>query len=173
MTAAITGDVTDWPPDAADPGCIRATRHGHGVQRVVDVRTIPRSRHNPQFNRDQLSNALHRARIHYKHMAGLGGLRHARPDSINTGWRNASFRGYADYMQTPEFGENLRRCLDLGETGARRADVRRGGAVALSPIADCGCSAGSWNRCQRKSHSGVRARLRTCSRLWARVTARG
>ncbi len=87
----------------------------HGVQRVVDVRTIPRSRHNPQFNRDQLSPALHRVRIHYKHMAGLGGLRHARPDSINTGWRNASFRGYADYMQTPEFDENLRRCLDLAK----------------------------------------------------------
>jgi uncharacterized protein (DUF488 family) len=85
----------------------------HGVQRVVDVRTIPKSRHNPQFNRDQLSPALHRARIHYTHMAGLGGLRHARPDSINMGWRNASFRGYADYMQTPEFDENLRRCLDL------------------------------------------------------------
>ena len=87
----------------------------HGVQRLIDVRTIPRSRHNPQFNRDQLSPALHRARIHYKHMAGLGGLRHARPDSINTGWRNASFRGYADYMQTPEFDENLRRCLDLAK----------------------------------------------------------
>jgi uncharacterized protein (DUF488 family) len=89
------------------------------VQRVIDVRTIPRSRHNPQFNRDQLSPSLHRARIHYTHMAGLGGLRHARPDSINVGWRNASFRGYADYMQTPEFGENLRRCLDL----ARRERV--------------------------------------------------
>lgn len=87
----------------------------HGVQRVIDVRTIPRSGHNPQFNRDQLSPALHRARIHYEHMAGLGGLRHARPDSINTGWRNASFRGYADYMQTPEFDENLRRCLDLAK----------------------------------------------------------
>jgi uncharacterized protein (DUF488 family) len=87
----------------------------HGVQRVIDVRTIPRSGHNPQFNRDQLSPALHRARIHYKHMAGLGGLRHPRPDSINTGWRNASFRGYADYMQTPEFDENLHRCLDLAK----------------------------------------------------------
>jgi uncharacterized protein (DUF488 family) len=84
----------------------------HGVQRVIDVRTIPRSRHNPQFNRNQLSPALHRARIHYTHMPGLGGLRHARPDSINTGWRNASFRGYADYMQTPEFSESLRRCLE-------------------------------------------------------------
>ena len=79
----------------------------HGVQRVVDVRTIPRSRHNPQFNRDQLSPALHRVKIHYRHMPGLGGLRRARPDSANAGWRNASFRGYADYMQTPEFDDSL------------------------------------------------------------------
>lgn len=87
----------------------------HGVQRVVDVRTMPRSRHNPQFNRDQLSPALHRVRIHYRHMPGLGGLRHARPDSANTAWRNASFRGYADYMQTPEFEESLAGCIDLAK----------------------------------------------------------
>ena len=85
----------------------------HGVQRVVDVRTIPRSRHNPQFNRGQLSPALHRVRIHYRHMPGLGGLRRARRDSANAGWRNASFRGYADYMQTPEFEDSLEDCIDL------------------------------------------------------------
>ena len=85
----------------------------HGVQRVIDVRTIPRSRHNPQFNRDRLSPALHSARIHYRHMPGLGGLRHARRDSANTGWRNASFRGYADYMQTAPFGDSLARCIEL------------------------------------------------------------
>ncbi len=87
----------------------------HGVQRVVDVRSIPRSRHNPQFNRDQLSPALHGARIHYRHMPGLGGLRHARLDSANTGWRNASFRGYADYMQTAEFEDSLERCIGLAK----------------------------------------------------------
>ncbi|MBZ5558970.1 MAG: DUF488 domain-containing protein [Acidobacteriia bacterium] len=87
----------------------------HGVQRAVDVRTIPRSRHNPQFNRVQLSPALHRARMHYTHMAGLGGLRHARADSVNTAWRNASFRGYADYMQTPEFADSLARCIDFAK----------------------------------------------------------
>ena len=87
----------------------------HGVQGVIDVRTIPRSRHSPQFNRDQLSPALHRVRIHYRHLAGLGGLRHARPDSINGGWRNASFRGYADYMQTQEFDDSLRRCIDFAK----------------------------------------------------------
>lgn len=85
----------------------------HGVQRVIDVRTIPRSRHNPQFNRDQLSPALHRARIHYRHMPGLGGLRRARRGSTNMGWQNAGFRGYADYMQTSSFSENLERCIAL------------------------------------------------------------
>jgi uncharacterized protein (DUF488 family) len=87
----------------------------HGVRRVIDVRTIPQSRHNPQFNRDQLSPALHSARIHYRHMPGLGGLRHARRDSANTGWRNLSFRGYADYMQTSAFQESLARCIDLAK----------------------------------------------------------
>ena len=87
----------------------------HGVQRVIDVRTIPRSRHNPQFNRDQLSAALHRRRIHYRHMPGLGGLRRARPDSMNTAWRNGSFRGYADYMQTTAFEDSLEACIDLAK----------------------------------------------------------
>lgn len=87
----------------------------HGVERVVDVRTIPRSRHNPQFNRDRLSPSLRRAKIHYRHMPGLGGLRHPRPDSTNTAWRNASFRGYADYMQTSEFEASLARCIDLAK----------------------------------------------------------
>jgi uncharacterized protein (DUF488 family) len=87
----------------------------HGVQRVIDVRTMTRSRHNPQFNRDQLSPALHRARIHYRHMPGLGGLRRARRHSTNMAWQNASFRGYADYMQTPAFKRNLNRCIELAK----------------------------------------------------------
>jgi uncharacterized protein (DUF488 family) len=87
----------------------------HNVQRVIDVRSIPRSRHNPQFNRDQLSPALHRARIHYRHMSGLGGLRHSRRDSANNGWRNVSFRGYADYMQTSGFEESLAHCIELAK----------------------------------------------------------
>lgn len=91
----------------------------HEVARVIDVRTIPRSRHNPQFGIDQLAPALERAGIGYTHLAGLGGLRHPRPDSINTGWRNASFRGYADYMQTPAFASYLDECLAL----ARRERV--------------------------------------------------
>jgi uncharacterized protein (DUF488 family) len=85
----------------------------HGVQRVVDVRTVPRSRHNPQFARDRLAPALHRRRIRYRHLAGLGGLRRPSRDSPNTGWRNLSFRGYADYMQTNPFEASLERCIAL------------------------------------------------------------
>jgi uncharacterized protein (DUF488 family) len=85
----------------------------HGVGRVVDVRTIPRSRHNPQFNRETLSKALHNRHLSYRHLKALGGLRHASPESINTGWRNASFRGFADYMQTPAFEAALERLIDL------------------------------------------------------------
>ena len=85
----------------------------HGVERLVDVRTVPRSRRNPQFNRDTLGQALRNRRIGYRHMKDLGGLRRARPDSVNAGWRNASFRGYADYMQTDEFGTALERLAEL------------------------------------------------------------
>jgi uncharacterized protein (DUF488 family) len=87
----------------------------HNVKRLVDVRSIPRSHHNPQFNRDQLSAALHSARLHYKYMPGLGGFRHAQLDSINTAWQNANFRGYADYMQTPEFKKNLDVLIGLAK----------------------------------------------------------
>ena len=84
-----------------------------GVERVVDVRTIPRSRHNPQFNRETLPCSLKGVKIGYLHMKGLGGLRRARPDSVNVGWRNASFRGFADYMQTAEFGVALKRLMTV------------------------------------------------------------
>ncbi len=85
----------------------------HGIRRLVDVRTIPKSRRNPQFNQESLSASLHAAGIDYRHLPGLGGLRHPRKDSMNTGWRNASFRGYADYMQTPEFSESLKRLIEF------------------------------------------------------------
>jgi len=87
----------------------------HGIERVVDVRSIPRSRHNPQFNRETLSAKLRGARIGYVHLRRLGGLRHARRDSPNMGWRNASFRGFADYMQTPEFEKGLQRLIKLAK----------------------------------------------------------
>ena len=85
----------------------------HAVTRVVDVRTVPRSRHNPQFNKDSLPLALEKAGLGYVHLPGLGGLRHAKRDSLNCGWRNASFRGYADYMQTPEFERSLEELIRL------------------------------------------------------------
>ncbi|MDD5240408.1 MAG: DUF488 domain-containing protein [Sulfuricella sp.] len=85
----------------------------HGVTEIVDVRSVPRSRHNPQFNRDTLPDALETAGIGYVHLAGLGGLRHTRADSPNLAWRNASFRGYADYMQTDAFAENIERLIEL------------------------------------------------------------
>jgi uncharacterized protein (DUF488 family) len=85
----------------------------HDVQCLVDIRTIPKSRHNPQFGRDQLVPALRAARVHYRHMPGLGGLRRPRADSTNTGWRHAGFRGFADYMATPAFERSLERCLAL------------------------------------------------------------
>jgi len=87
---------------------------GHNVQRLVDVRTIPRSRHNPQFNKESLAESLQAERIAYLHMAGLGGLRHTTAASPNKGWRNTSFRGYADYMQTPQFAANLEEIIVLG-----------------------------------------------------------
>ena len=83
----------------------------HDVQQLVDVRTIPKSRRNPQFGQDQLPASLEQHGIRYIHLPGLGGLRHALKDSINTGWKNASFRGYADYMPTPEFNDSLERCI--------------------------------------------------------------
>ena len=86
----------------------------HGVEQLIDIRTIPRSRTNPQFNRDTLPKTLKRAGIVYLHMPALGGLRHARPDSPNMGWRNASFRGYADYMQTPEFAKAIAQLIEIG-----------------------------------------------------------
>lgn len=80
---------------------------GHGVARLIDIRTVPRSRHNPQFNRETLPDSLQTFGIAYSHFPGLGGLRPKRKDSINTGWRNTSFRAYADYMQSDEFADSL------------------------------------------------------------------
>lgn len=84
---------------------------------LVDIRTIPRSRHNPQFNGDALRLSLRSRSIRYMHIAELGGLRKARKDSPNTGWRNASFRGFADYMLTEEFDVGLAKFRTLVATG--------------------------------------------------------
>ena len=89
----------------------------HGIQTLVDIRTVPRSRKNPQFNQDTLPRTLAKADIRYVHLPRLGGLRHARKDSPNSAWRNASFRGYADYMQTDEFTRGLEELRELTPDG--------------------------------------------------------
>ncbi len=86
---------------------------GHGVTLIADVRTVPRSRHNPQFNRETLPQSLQAADIGYVHLPGLGGWRSVRPDSPNQGWRSPGFQGYADYMLTPEFEQHLESLMDL------------------------------------------------------------
>lgn len=80
----------------------------YGVKELVDVRTIPRSRHNPQFNEAMLKYRLKKADITYKRIKELGGLRHSLKNSVNMGWKNKSFRGYADYMQTSDFESGLK-----------------------------------------------------------------
>ena len=105
----------------------------HSIGRLVDVRTIPKSRYNPQFNREELEKSLLKVSIHYSHLPALGGLRHPRKDSINTAWRNRSFRGYADYMQTPEFERGLEKLIEL---------------AAQEPVATMCAEAVPW-RCHR------------------------
>lgn len=86
----------------------------HGIERVLDVRTIPKSRHNPQFGQTELASALAQHHIAYTHIDKLGGLRKVQANSPNTAWRNKSFQGYADYMQTPEFEAGLEQAIDYG-----------------------------------------------------------
>jgi uncharacterized protein (DUF488 family) len=93
-----------------------------GVTALVDIRTVPRSRHTPQFNQGALTRRLPRRGIRYRHLKALGGLRRPRADSTNTAWRNASFRGFADYMETREFADAL---ADL------RTMARQSGPVAV------------------------------------------
>ena len=87
----------------------------HDIRLVADVRTIPKSRHNPQYNSDELSAALREHSISYEHLPDLGGLRHAKKDSINTAWENASFRGFADYMQTEDFNLSLNALIETAK----------------------------------------------------------
>ncbi len=106
----------------------------YGILCLADIRTVPRSRHNPQFNADTLGAALRRHKIDYVPLRSLGGLRHARKDSPNTGWRNESFRGYADYMQTEEFVAGIE---DLTQ-------ISREARTAIM------CAEAVWWRCHRR-----------------------
>lgn len=90
---------------------------GFGITILADVRTVPRSRRVPQFNRETLPGELEQRGIAYHHIEKLGGLRHSRKDSVNQGWENRSFRGYADYMQTPGFTAGLDELIALAKEG--------------------------------------------------------
>jgi uncharacterized protein (DUF488 family) len=85
----------------------------YGVTLLVDVRTVPRSRHNLQFNKETLPGSLKPYGVRYIHMPEIGGLRHPKHNSINMAWKNSGFRGYADYMQTQEFTDNLLKIVAL------------------------------------------------------------
>ena len=131
----------------------------HQVTLVVDVRKMPGSRRNTQFNRDTLSNALHEAGIGYVHLPDLGGLRRRTPSSPNAGWKNASFQGYADYMLTPAFERSLDDLLKARAGTPHRIDVRRGRTVALPPFPDRRRPGGTSRRGgtypQRFAHAGA------------------
>jgi uncharacterized protein (DUF488 family) len=93
-----------------------ALLNAHGICHLADVRSIPKSRHVPQFNTDALKSSLRATNIDYTHLKALGGRRSTRKDSTNTGWRNTSFRGYADYMATPQFAEGLAALIEIART---------------------------------------------------------
>ena len=99
----------------------------YGIEQLVDIRTIPRSRHNPQFNDTALAKSLTAQHLEYLHFRALGGLRRARKDSPNTGWRNEAFRGYADYMQTGEFRDALEALIQM--SGQKRVAIMCAEAV--------------------------------------------
>ena len=89
--------------------------NAYGIRQLVDIRTIPKSRHNPQFMQESLEKSLTAAGISYIYMKDLGGLRHSHKDSVNMGWRNRSFRSYADYMQTDGFKTAIEELITLAE----------------------------------------------------------
>ena len=111
-----------------------AALEAHGIRLLVDVRSLPGSKRYPQFNKETLAKSLQEHGIHYEHFAELGGRRKPRPDSRNIAWRNASFRGYADYMETKEFRRSVERLVDL--------------ANEVEPTAMM-CAEAVWWRCHR------------------------
>jgi uncharacterized protein (DUF488 family) len=111
-----------------------AALQGHGIKLLVDVRSSPGSKRYPQFNKETLADSLGKAGIHYEHFPELGGRRRPKPDSRNLAWRNASFRGYADYMETEEFCKGVQRLLGLASEA---------GLTAIM------CAEAVWWRCHR------------------------
>jgi uncharacterized protein (DUF488 family) len=111
-----------------------AALESHGIKLLVDVRSLPGSKRYPQFNKEALSASLHKAGIRYEHFLELGGRRKAPSNSRNIAWRNASFRGYADYMETEEFQKGIERLVDL---------AKEVGSTAIM------CAEAVWWRCHR------------------------
>jgi uncharacterized protein (DUF488 family) len=111
-----------------------ALLQAHGVTGVADVRKMPASRRHPHFGRDALAPFLQSRGIAYQHFPGLGGLRKGRRDSPNTGWQNASFRAYADHMQSEEFQQALDGLLTF----------------AKKYVAAVMCAESQWWRCHRQ-----------------------
>ncbi len=105
----------------------------HGIENLADVRRFPSSRRHPQFNRESLSASLAAANIGYVHFPELGGRRAPLPHSLNTGWREDGFRGYADYMQAPAFAVGFSRLLAIAST--RRCVIM--------------CAEKDWRNCHR------------------------
>lgn len=119
-----------------------APLQAYGIERLVDIRAIPRPRYNPQFNDTAFGSSLKARHLQYVHLKALGGLRRPRKDSPNTGWRNGGFRGFADYMQTEEFAtRSLRSCASAAKTALR--SCAPGGAMALSPLIGGRCAHGA------------------------------
>lgn len=104
------------------------------ITELIDIRTVPRSRYNPQFNKETLPLELAKEKIEYRHFIKLGGLRHVVKNSINTGWENDSFRGYADYMQTKDFENAVEELLPI---------IKQKTVVLV-------CAEGLWWRCHRR-----------------------
>jgi uncharacterized protein (DUF488 family) len=125
----------------------------NGIKLLVDVRSLPGSKRYPQFNKEALAESLNTNGIHYEHFPELGGRRKAKPDSRNMAWRNASFRGYADYMETEEFRKGIERLLDLAAQGAAAwaaAELKHDGWEAVTPCpAAIMCAEAVWWRCHR------------------------
>lgn len=143
-----------------------ALLHSHGINRLADIRTVPKSRRHPHFAGDALARSLPAEGIVYRHFPGLGGLRKPMPDSTNTGWRHEGFRGYADYMQTAEFARPLEELVEWAHGGTERAAPQLDNDVA--PIEMAGpqlhkdvarafqarvaimCAEAVWWRCHRQ-----------------------
>jgi len=122
-----------------------AALEANGIKLLVDVRTLPGSKRYPQFNKEALGDSLGKAGIRYEHLPELGGLRKPKKDSRNAAWRNASFRGYADYMETEEFRKGVDRLVDLA-TGRVRPTVGLAGKIGPAAIM---CAEAVWWRCHR------------------------